>query len=146
LAPDGSVEFANAGHTTPYVICDANSSTPNLEVLLVRSNPLGSYRPYIASGNYQLCNGDIVVLTSDGLTDRISQAGTRFGEKRLRKTLMDEATRGKPNVRTLCERIVDEVNVFGGEQPVDDDITLVIVQYTGAATGSRRTSKKGAAA
>lgn len=146
LAPDGSVEFANAGHTTPYVICDANSSTPNLEVLLVRSNPLGSYRPYIASGNYQLFNGDIVVLTSDGLTDRISQAGTRFGEKRLRKTLMDEATRGKPNVRTLCERIVDEVNVFGGEQPVDDDITLVIVQYTGAATGSRRTSKKGAAA
>lgn len=127
------------------MLCDAKNS-PALEVLLVRSNPLGSYRPYIANGSYQLFNGDIVVLTSDGLTDRISQAGTRFGEKRLRKTLLEEASRGQPNVRSLCDRIVDEVNVFGGEQPVDDDITLVIVQYTGSATGTRRNTKKGAAA
>jgi phosphoserine phosphatase RsbU/P len=145
VSPDGNVDFANAGHTSPYVIGDANTPNPALEVLLVRSNPLGSYRPCIAHGQYQLYNGDFVILTSDGLTDRISPTGTRFGDKRLRKTLMDEASRGTKNVRALCERIVDEVNIFGGEQPVDDDITLVIVQYTGAATGSRRI-KKGAAA
>jgi sigma-B regulation protein RsbU (phosphoserine phosphatase) len=152
LGADGIVHYANAGHTFPYVICDIKGANPGLEVLPVRSNPLGSNRPHIAEGNYQLGNGDFMVLTSDGLTDRVSKQGTRFGEKRLRKTLVEEATRGTHDVRTLCERIVTEVNVFGGEQPVDDDITLVVVQYTGAASTSgsrglrRSTLKRGAAA
>jgi sigma-B regulation protein RsbU (phosphoserine phosphatase) len=151
LGSDGIVHYANAGHTFPYVICDIKGANPGLEVLPVRSNPLGSNRPHIAEGNYQLGNGDFMVLTSDGLTDRVSSQGTRFGEKRLRKTLVEEATRGTHDVRTLCERIVTEVNVFGGEQPVDDDITLVVVQYTGAASSGtsrlRRASvKRGAAA
>ena len=105
------------------------------------SNPLGSYRPHIAEGKYQLFNSDMVVLTSDGLTDRISAQGTRFGDKRLRKTIMEEVSRGQANVRGLTERVVDEVNRFGGESPVDDDITLVIIQYTGAATGTRKSLK-----
>jgi phosphoserine phosphatase RsbU/P len=151
LGSDGIVHYANAGHTFPYVICDVKGANPGLEVLPVRSNPLGSNRPHIAEGNYQMGNGDFMVLTSDGLTDRVSSQGTRFGEKRLRKTLVEEATRGTHDVRTLCERIVTEVNVFGGEQPVDDDITLVVVQYTGAASSGtsrlRRASvKRGAAA
>jgi sigma-B regulation protein RsbU (phosphoserine phosphatase) len=153
VSDDGHVDFANAGHTSPYVIGDTNTPSPALEVLLVRSNPLGSYRPCIAAGQYQLFNNDFVILTSDGLTDRVASSGTRFGDKRLRKTLMEEATRGTKTVRQLCERIVDEVNIFGGEQPVDDDITLVVIQYTGAATGSRRktgqiapATKKGAVA
>jgi sigma-B regulation protein RsbU (phosphoserine phosphatase) len=151
MGSDGVVHYANAGHTFPYVICDIKGANPGLEVLPVRSNPLGSNRPHIAEGNYQLGNGDFMVLTSDGLTDRVSSQGTRFGEKRLRKALVEEATRGTHDVRTLCERIVTEVNVFGGEQPVDDDITLVVVQYTGAASSGssrlRRSSvKRGAAA
>jgi sigma-B regulation protein RsbU (phosphoserine phosphatase) len=142
LGSDGIVHYANAGHTFPYVMCDIKGANPGLEVLPVRSNPLGSNRPHIAEGNYQLGNGDFMVLTSDGLTDRVSSQGTRFGEKRLRKTLVEEATRGTHDVRALCERIVTEVNVFGGEQPVDDDITLVVVQYTGTASSGVSTSRR----
>jgi sigma-B regulation protein RsbU (phosphoserine phosphatase) len=145
LRPDGSVDYANAGHTFPYVISDTKTQ-PFLEILPTRSNPLGSYRPHIAEGKSQLFNGDFIVLTSDGLTDRVSSEGTRFGDKRLRRALMDEITRGTNNVRRLSEHVVDEVNRFGGEQPVDDDITLIIVQYTGSATGSRRGINRGAAA
>ncbi len=152
LGSDGVVHYANAGHTFPYVICDVKGANPGLEVLPVRSNPLGSNRPHIAEGQYQLGGGDFMVLTSDGLTDRVSSQGTRFGEKRLRKTLVEEASRGAHDVRALCERITSEVNMFGGTQPVDDDITLVVVQYTGTATSSgssrqrRTTLKRGAAA
>jgi len=145
IRPDGMVDYANAGHTFPYVICDTRKQ-PVLEILPTRSNPLGSYRPHIADGKYQLLNGDFIVLTSDGLTDRVSREGTRFGEKRLRRALMEEIGRGTDNVRALSERVVDEVNRFGGEQPVDDDITLVIVQYSGTATGSRKNINRGAAA
>ncbi|HUS31864.1 MAG TPA: SpoIIE family protein phosphatase [Kofleriaceae bacterium] len=147
LRQDGVVDYANAGHTFPYVISDTKKQ-PMLEILPTRSNPLGSYRPHIAEGKCQLANGDFIVLTSDGLTDRVSREGTRFGDKRLRKALMEEVTRGTNNVRALCDRVVGEVNRFGGEQPVDDDITLVIVQYSGTATGSRKgiNAGRGAAA
>lgn len=144
LAPDGSVQYANAGHTFPYVIIEIDG-TKRLEVIPTRSNPLGSLRPQVAKGTYQLANGNFVVLTSDGLTDRISRDGTRFGDKRLRKTLMQE---GSDSVRDLCERVVGEVQMFGGDQPVDDDITLVVVQYKGALTRDARPrrSQGGAAA
>jgi len=152
LGPDGDVQCANAGHTFPYVICDTRGENPGIDVLLVRSNPLGSAKPHIAEGRYQLGSGDFMILTSDGLTDRLSQNGTRYGEKRLRRALVDEATRRTQDVRALCERIVDEVNEFGGAQQIDDDITLVVVQYTGTASASggsasrRTTNKRGAAA
>ncbi len=149
LSPSGSVDFANAGHTFPYVLCDTRGANPGIEVLPVRSNPLGSSRPLIAEGQYQLGGGDFIILTSDGLTDRVSREGTRFGEKRLRKTLIEEASRGTQDVQALCARIVSEVNTFGGAEPADDDITLVVLQYNGVATrGSSRqrrsTGKRGA--
>jgi sigma-B regulation protein RsbU (phosphoserine phosphatase) len=153
IGPDGDVQCANAGHTFPYVICDMRGDNPGIDVLLVRSNPLGSAKPHIAEGRYQLGGGDFMILTSDGLTDRVSRNGTRYGEKRLRRALVDEAARRTSDVRVLCERIVAEVNEFGGEQPVDDDITLVVVQYTGTAssgsgssTTRRAAVKRGAAA
>jgi phosphoserine phosphatase RsbU/P len=130
ISPDGGVVFANAGHTFPYVMRGQELST-----LPVRSNPLGWDTVHIATGEHQLHAGDIMILTSDGLTDRISESGARFGDKRLRRTLVDQA-KAQSDVAALCDRIVEEVNQFGGHQPVDDDITLVVVQYTGSASGS----------
>jgi len=134
ISPDGHVSFANAGHTFPYVMRGADLST-----LPVRSNPLGWDTVHIADGEYQLHPGDFMIMTSDGLTDRISESGARFGDKRLRRTLVDHAAKVPNDVGSLCDRIVEEVNLFGGQQPVDDDITLVVVQYTGSASGSGST-------
>jgi len=141
IAPDGSVRYANAGHTFPYIVSTGRGANKSpLEVLPTRSNPLGSHRPQIAEGQYKLSPGDFIVLTSDGLTDRLSEEGSRFGDKRLRKALIDEAARGTNDVRALCERIVGDVTAFGGEQPVDDDITLVVVHYGGTETARRAVS------
>lgn len=144
ISPNGHVAYANAGHTFPYVMRRSGTSV-ELSILPVRSNPLGSNNPLIATGEHRLIAGDFMILTSDGLTDRISESGTRFGDKRLRKALVDQV--GKPNsdIASLCDRIVGEVNDFGGRQPVDDDITLVVVQYTGTATDSKD-SNRGVAA
>ncbi len=142
VAPDGGLVFANAGHTFPYVLGDARGPAPGIEVLPVRSNPLGSPRTHIADGSYQLGHGDFMVLTSDGLADRISRQGTRFGERRLRHTLLDEVAAGTHDARTLSDRVVREVNAFGGDHPIDDDITLVVVHYTGAATAHRPRARR----
>jgi phosphoserine phosphatase RsbU/P len=132
VSPGGQVAYANAGHTFPYVMGRAGGA-PELSVLPVRSNPLGSSNPLIATGEHALRPGDFMILTSDGLTDRVSESGTRFGDKRLRRTLLDQVGKDGADIASLCDRIVAEVNQFGGRQPVDDDITLVVVQYTGRA-------------
>ncbi len=145
LAPDGAVGYANAGHCFPYLMRTAGT-TAELSILSVRSNPLGSTTTLIASSETTMSPGDILILTSDGLTDRVSEAGTRFGDKRLRKALVDQVATGRNDVASICDRIVGEVNAFGGQQPVDDDITLVVTQYTGIVTGSGKSEKKGVAA
>lgn len=144
ISPNGNVSYANAGHTFPYVMRRAGSQV-ELSILPVRSNPLGSNNPLIATGEHRLTAGDFMILTSDGLTDRISESGTRFGDKRLRKALVDQVGKMNSDIASLCDRIVGEVNHFGGRQPVDDDITLVVVQYTGTASDSKD-SNRGVAA
>jgi sigma-B regulation protein RsbU (phosphoserine phosphatase) len=143
ISPDGKLAYANAGHTFPYVV-RMSGTTAELSILPMRSNPLGSNNPLIATGEATLVPGDFMVLTSDGLTDRISESGLRFGDKRLRKTLIDQLGRSRGDIASICDRIVSEVNTFGGAQPVDDDITLVVVQYTGTATDSK--TERGVAA
>lgn len=143
ISPDGKIAYANAGHTFPYVV-RLSGSAAELSILPMRSNPLGSNNPLIATGEATLVPGDFMVLTSDGLTDRISESGLRFGDKRLRKTLIDQLGRSRGDIAAICDRIVGEVNTFGGSQPVDDDITLVVVQYTGTATDSK--TERGVAA
>jgi sigma-B regulation protein RsbU (phosphoserine phosphatase) len=145
MAPNGAVSYANAGHTFPYLMRTSGAAA-ELSILSVRSNPLGSTTPLISAAETTLSSGDILILTSDGLTDRVSEAGTRFGDKRLRKALVDQVSTGRNDVASICDRIVDEVNAFGGRQPVDDDITLVVTQYTGIASGSGESEKKGVAA
>lgn len=137
IEPSGRITFANAAHTFPYIIRDPGGATASLEVLSVRSNPLGTERPHIARGEHVLKPGEFVVLTSDGLTDRVASTGQRYGEKRLRRALVEEAVKGTNDVERLCERIVADVNAFGGQHPVDDDITLVVVQYVGEPTSHR---------
>ena len=131
--PDGRVELANAGHTFPYVMRRAlPGKKPELQTFAVRSNPLGWDNLHIALSEYQLGQGDYIILTSDGLTDRIAVDGLRFGDKRLRKALVSEGSRDV-DVTQLCDRILGDVAAFGGSQPVDDDMTLVIIQYLGRA-------------
>jgi len=136
ISPDGSIAYANAGHTFPYLMRRSGSSV-EVSILPVRSNPLGSSNPLIATGEHRLVAGDFMILTSDGLTDRISVTGTRFGDKRLRKALVDQIGKPSTDVASLCDRIVGDVAAFGGAQPVDDDMTLVVVQYTGTANHSK---------
>lgn len=137
---DGTIRFANAGHNFPYVLrADDEGRYKQLAVLAVRGNPLGNPNPCINAGERALQPGDVVVLTTDGLTDRIGDGGERFGDKRFRKVL--KSHRQEPDgegVMSLRDEIVGEVNTFGGAVPIDDDMTLVICEYRGDEAGAER--------
>lgn len=139
----GKVEFANAGHCFPYVLKpDAEGRLAKPGVLAVRGNPLGNETRVIRTGQRAIAAGDVLVLTTDGLTDRVGEAGARFGEKRLRELMVRYPMgRDGASVLPLRDAIVAEVDAFGGPAPADDDLTLIVCQVVDAEVAEDAAAK-----
>ena len=145
----GYVEFANAGHCFPYVLqaSDSGKKRSRPGVLAVRGNPLGNEVRVIRSNKRPWHPGDVVVLTTDGVADRIDASGERFGDNRLRKLLMDhDMEDGGDGVIALRDRIVQTVDAFGGSTPADDDMTLIVCRMSAEWTASTKAAKQAGSA
>jgi serine phosphatase RsbU (regulator of sigma subunit) len=130
------VDFANAGHCFPYLIrAEPSGRFGGLGVLAVRGNPLGSSNQCIRGGSRPWHPGDVVILTTDGMVDRVDSDGERFGEKRFRRLLIaHERDEDLGDAALLRDRIVEAVEDFGGDEPADDDMTLVVCSYRAVAS------------
>jgi len=136
VEPDrGTIRFANAGHCFPYLLStDADGRLGKPNVLAARGNPLGESTKIIKAGESKLYPGDVLVLTSDGITDRISTGEARFGERRLRGIVTGWAMgRDGSGVVALRDEINKQLDAFAGPVVPDDDMTLVVCQFVGAA-------------
>ncbi len=143
------VEYANAGHVFPYVArVDEEGRLADLTVLAVNGNPLGAVTKCMRSGSRELLPGQLIVLSTDGLIDRIANTGERYGEKRLRKLLQRERLTGggAQAAEDVRDHILREVHEFAGTQPADDDTTLVVCKFKSGAAVARReaTGSRGA--
>lgn len=124
----GEVVFANAGHNLPYV----RSSNGVIE-LRATGMPLGlmSGMTYDEKG-YEMSVGDVMVLTSDGITEAHSPSGEMYGFGRL----MARVAR-RTHDDNLVDAIVDELEKWTGpEAEQEDDITLVVVNRNSSAKAS----------
>jgi serine phosphatase RsbU (regulator of sigma subunit) len=130
-----TIRFANAGHCFPYLMStDADGKLGKANVLAARGNPLGERTKIISSGEAKLYPGDVLMLTTDGITDRVSPSGARFGERRLRELVVGRAVgRDGRGVVALRDDIAARIDAFGGATAPDDDMTLVICQHVGIA-------------
>ncbi len=77
---------------------------------------------------HQLEPGDLLVLHSDGLTEARNAKGEFFGIERLCAAV--EAARGG-TVEALRDQVLAKVDEWTATQ--DDDITLLVIRYDGAA-------------
>lgn len=69
-----------------------------------------------------LASGSTLLLYTDGATDAMDAEGLLFGRERLIKVMEDGL--GK-NAQALCDGILEEIQVYHGNTPQSDDITLV---------------------
>jgi sigma-B regulation protein RsbU (phosphoserine phosphatase) len=118
------VDFACAGHPFPLVRRAAGEVS---ELELEGSLPLGM-RPDspIRTGSFDLAPGDTLVLFTDGLPEAIGADGTAFGFRRLQPLL---AASGTP--QAIHDRILAAFDRHRGDQPLADDLTLLIVGREG---------------
>ena len=127
----GEVVFANAGHNLPYVRHDGG-------VLELRATgmPLG-LMPGMGydETRYSMSAGEVMVLTSDGITEAHNAEGEMYGFSRL----MDRVAR-RPINDDVLNAVVTELEAFTGEgAEQEDDITLVVVKRTSSAQASAET-------
>jgi phosphoserine phosphatase RsbU/P len=122
--------YANAGHNPP-IVAKKNGDVADLQVSGVPLGILGG-REY-ESFEQAVFPGDTVVLYSDGVTECMNAGGDEFGEERLRALIKENRSR---TATEIAEAIVLAVDTFRDEEPISDDMTLVVVKRLGECTPS----------
>jgi len=73
----------------------------------------------------EMNNQDLLFLYSDGITDAANDQGEFYGSSALLQSLQKNKTLKAPEIR---QAILDELQMFVGDAPQQDDIALVIVK------------------
>lgn len=124
----GEMEFCNAGHNYPYIL----GSREDIRQLKVRNGlPLGIFdSANYTSAKFTFKPSEILVLTTDGITDALNVANDFFGEAKLAASLTALTNK---NTRTLTELLIGELKRFSSGAEQADDITILALQYKNVA-------------
>ncbi len=122
----GKMRAANAGHEYP-VICRSGGQ---YELFKDRHGfVLGGmdgmrYHDY----EFTLGEGDVLLLYTDGVTEATDSRNVLFGDQRLLDAL-NKYPQGNP--KEILENLKKEIDLFAGDAPQFDDITMLCLRYRG---------------
>jgi phosphoserine phosphatase RsbU/P len=116
----------NAGHNPPLLYRAATREV----VFMPRGGRAIGWFPDnpLRETELQLESGDIIVYYTDGLTDAENPAKENFGEERLAQAVLEVAD---GSAEVILDHIIEAVENFGEGVPPFDDLTLMVVCYTG---------------
>jgi serine phosphatase RsbU (regulator of sigma subunit)/anti-sigma regulatory factor (Ser/Thr protein kinase) len=116
----GELLFANAGHNVPYCRCEGS-----INELRARGMPLGLLpgSPY-EENTAVVGPGEVVLFTSDGITEAHDPEGEMFGSPRIIQTMREHE-----EAADMRDEIMDAVESFTGpDWEQEDDITMVTLE------------------
>ncbi len=123
LDRQGGFEFVNAGHIPPLIV-RAMGGVDRIE----SSNfPVGLFpRVEFSVDRAQVYPGDLIVTTSDGVTEARDVLGGLFGDARL-LTLLQNCS--GLTADEVARRILASIREYVGAAPQSDDITVTILRF-----------------
>jgi sigma-B regulation protein RsbU (phosphoserine phosphatase) len=118
-----TLTYACAGHNPPRLRRCGDHSVVSLDA--VGGLPLGVFADMrYDQAVLQLRPGDQLVLYTDGITEATDRLGHQFGTARL-----DDAISSCPSdAGALIQKILDRIAEFTGDEPADDDRTLLVAR------------------
>ncbi len=125
LDPDGLLTYSNGGQNPPLLLTE-----DGLRRLEVGGTLLGAF-PDVTypEETVQLAPGDTLVVFSDGVIDAISADGVPFGDDRL-EAVLSVIEGGTPD--DVLAGVFDSVEEFARGAEQQDDLTAIVVRYSGA--------------
>lgn len=131
LDVDGRLEYINAGHPSPMLARNGTVEAP----FPAASCPVGLIPDMqFSSAVVKLEPGDTLVIFSDGVSEAMDTDQAEYGMERLKEAVAAHAT---APLADLQEAILDSVRQFARGARQADDVTLLLLRYTGAAAGLR---------
>jgi sigma-B regulation protein RsbU (phosphoserine phosphatase) len=132
----GIMTYANASHEPPLLVHDSASEPTREDFIPLNdvNNPrLGEQQGReFKESSVQLEAGDRIVFYTDGVTDVKSPDAKTWGERRFLKSLSAELT-AHPETQQALGGVVERLWDFRSSTPLDDDVTLILCRYNGAA-------------
>ena len=127
---DGELVYSNAGHPYP-ILCRAGGE---LEELTAGGTLIGldGAVPF-EEGRVMMRVGDRLILYTDGVVEYRNRQGHMFGVERLHRHVLQGA---ELPVDELIEVLWRELMAFGHNRPVDDDVSIMGLEYKGPGLGS----------
>ena len=125
----GRLAYSNAGHP-PLLLQRTNG---NLDILDYHGPVIGlGSSDAFSQKETNLAPGDKLVLYTDGILDHMNPKGERFGKQRLYDAL--KIHRNEP-VQRIMQLIKTSLVEFANSENSDDDISLMMIEYTGNDSG-----------
>lgn len=122
----GEMEYSNAGHNPPLFSKDGG------EFDYVKTKPnfilAGMKNFSYISQTIKIEEGDTLFLYTDGVTEAMNWNEEPYSEQRLKEDLKDL---GKDPEDAIIHKIHNQIRLFVGEAPPSDDITMLVVKYSG---------------
>ena len=119
----GRCGFVSAGHVDTLIV----RASGEIVTLSSTGTPLGLLPPGMPYGeeHVALDPGDTLVLFSDGVSEAQNSDEEEWGEARL-----IECIRGEPGLGSaaLIDRILAAIDMFAGDAPQFDDITILVAR------------------
>lgn len=125
LEKDGHFQYSNASHNVALL---ARKEGKRLETLDTSGLFIGAVKektiPYEQKSEY-LDFGDKLILYTDGIPEGRNAAGEEFGADRLHALIL-----GNPdlNAAGLRDLIISEYQKFKNDTPLDDDVSLLVIE------------------
>ncbi len=116
--------LVNGGQEILYFKSDTNEinefSSTNL--------PIGMFEDVeFNMDSIEFLKGDILITFSDGITDAVNTNGDSYGIDRLKKLIIENATKDAVELKNI---ILDDVNSFSKGADQFDDLTILLVKHT----------------
>ncbi|NCB32569.1 MAG: HAMP domain-containing protein [Erysipelotrichia bacterium] len=125
----GEFRFVNAGHELPYI---SRHGAP-YEAQKIQPGFVLAGMPHIKykAGRFTMEPGDKLFQYTDGVTEATDSQNQLYGMNRLAKVLNNNIS-ASPELLLLA--VKEDIDVFVGEAPQFDDITMLCLEYKQAMT------------
>lgn len=121
-------EMVNAAHPYPFIYSHAERKVKLYEdVFSTRGTAIGlaAMQPCFIQDTIDFSQNDEIILYTDGITEAINSSRVEYGYDRFQKVLQENITK---SVSEQITSIIADVSAFVGNEPANDDITLVILR------------------